>query len=63
VTSGRTGPQLSPFNRDRTQALESLGRLREVQATYMLPGHGGVWSQGVQAALAAVRAAEAARSP
>ena len=62
VTSGRTGPQLSPFNRDRAQALESIGRLREVEATYVLPGHGGVWSQGVQAAIAAVRAAEAARS-
>ena len=62
VTSGRTGPQLSPFNRDRAQALESIGRLRDVEATYVLPGHGAVWSQGVQAALAAVRAAEAARS-
>lgn len=62
VTSGRTGPQLSPFNRDRAQALDSINRLREVEATYVLPGHGAVWSQGVQAALAGVRAAEAARS-
>jgi len=62
VTSGRTGPQLSPFNRDRAQALESVGRLRDVEATYLLPGHGAVWSQGVPAALAGVRAAEAARS-
>jgi glyoxylase-like metal-dependent hydrolase (beta-lactamase superfamily II) len=62
VTSGRTGPQLSPFNRDRAQALESIGLLRDVEATYLLPGHGAVWSQGVQAALAGVRAAEAARS-
>jgi glyoxylase-like metal-dependent hydrolase (beta-lactamase superfamily II) len=61
VTSGRSGPQLSPFNRDRTQALGSIERLRDVEATFVLPGHGAVWSQGVQSALAAVRAAEAAR--
>jgi glyoxylase-like metal-dependent hydrolase (beta-lactamase superfamily II) len=62
VTSGRTGPQLSPFNRDRAQALASIERLRDVEATFVLPGHGAVWSQGVLAALAAVRAAEAART-
>jgi glyoxylase-like metal-dependent hydrolase (beta-lactamase superfamily II) len=61
VTSGRRGPQLSPFNMDRAQALESLRRLQDVEATHLLPGHGPAWSQGVQAALAAVRAAEGAR--
>lgn len=61
VTSGRRGPQLSPFNLDRALALESITRLKEVEATHLLPGHGAVWSQGVQSALAAVRAAEAAR--
>jgi len=61
VTSGRTGPQLSPFNRDRAQALDSINRLRDVEATHVLPGHGAPWNQGVQAALAAVRAAEASR--
>jgi glyoxylase-like metal-dependent hydrolase (beta-lactamase superfamily II) len=61
VTSGRTGPQLSPFNRDRAQALASIERLRDVEATFVLPGHGAVWNQGVRSALAAVRAAEAAR--
>ena len=61
VTSGRTGPQLSPFNRDRAQALDSLARLREIEATHLLPGHGAPWNQGVQSALAGVRAAEASR--
>jgi glyoxylase-like metal-dependent hydrolase (beta-lactamase superfamily II) len=61
VTSGRTGPRLSPFNRDRVQALDSINRLKDVAATHVLPGHGAPWSQGVQAALAAVRAAEASR--
>lgn len=61
VTSGRRGPQLSPFNRDRSQALDSISRLRDVEATHLLPGHGAPWNQGVPAALAAVRAAEASR--
>lgn len=61
VTSGRTGPRLSPFNRDRGQALDSINRLKDVEATHVLPGHGAPWNQGVQAALAAVRAAEASR--
>lgn len=60
-TSGRTGPQLSPLNRDRAQALESITRLKDVEATHLLPGHGAPWTQGVHAALAAVRAAEASR--
>jgi glyoxylase-like metal-dependent hydrolase (beta-lactamase superfamily II) len=62
VTSGRRGPQLSPFNLDRVMALESINRLKDVEATYVLPGHGAAWHQGVAAALAAVRAAEASRA-
>ena len=56
VTSGRTGPQLSPFNRDRAQALESLKRIEDVPATHVLPGHGPTWHQGVKTAVIAVRA-------
>ena len=56
VTSGRTGPQLSPFNRDRAQALESLKRIEDVPATHVLPGHGASWHQGVKTAVIAVRA-------
>ena len=56
VTSGRTGPQLSPFNRDRAQALESLRRIEDVPATHVLPGHGATWHQGVKSAVTAVRA-------
>jgi glyoxylase-like metal-dependent hydrolase (beta-lactamase superfamily II) len=55
-TSGRTGPQLSPLNRDRAEALESLKRIEEVPATHVLPGHGASWHQGVKAAVIAVRA-------
>ena len=56
VTSGRTGPQLSPFNRDRAQALDSLKRIEDVPATHVLPGHGATWHQGVKSAVTAVRA-------
>jgi glyoxylase-like metal-dependent hydrolase (beta-lactamase superfamily II) len=55
-TSGRTGPQLSPLNRDRAQALESLKRVEDLPATHVLPGHGATWHQGVKTAVIAVRA-------
>lgn len=59
VTSGRTGPQLSPFNLDRAGALASLGRLESVSATHVLPGHGVPWSGGAAEAVALARAAAA----
>lgn len=55
VTTGWHGPQLSPFNADRAQALESLARLEDVTATYVLPGHGAVWQQGVRDAVKEAR--------
>jgi len=55
VASGWHGPQLSPFNADRAQALESLGRLEAVEATYVLPGHGAAWHQGVRDAVKEAR--------
>ena len=57
VTSGRRGPQLSPFNYDRAQALASLDRLAEVASRHVLPGHGAAWSDGVAAAVELARAA------
>lgn len=59
VTSGRVGPQLSPFNADRTQAFESLGRLEDVPARLVLPGHGAPWRDGAQAAVEQARLASA----
>jgi glyoxylase-like metal-dependent hydrolase (beta-lactamase superfamily II) len=56
VTSGRVGPQLSPFNADRAQALDSLRRIEDVQASLVLPGHGVVWREGVRSAVEAARA-------
>ncbi len=62
VTSGRSGPRLSPFNFDRAQALESLRRLDGIEATHLLPGHGAPWHLGVRAAVEAVRATEVERN-
>lgn len=59
VTSGRVGPQLSPFNMDRAEALESLGRLEAIAATHVLPGHGLPWSGGTREAVALAQAAAA----
>jgi glyoxylase-like metal-dependent hydrolase (beta-lactamase superfamily II) len=53
--TGWLGPQLSPLNADRGQALESLSRLEEVPATYVLPGHGATWRQGARAAVKEAR--------
>jgi glyoxylase-like metal-dependent hydrolase (beta-lactamase superfamily II) len=55
VTTGRHGPQLSPFNADRAQALESLSVLEDVAATHVLPGHGAAWRQGVRDAVKEAR--------
>lgn len=56
VTSGRVGPQISPFSADPDQALASLGRIEAVEATWLLPGHGAPWTAGVAAAVSAARA-------
>ena len=55
VATGWHGPQLSPFNADRGQALDSLSRLEDVVATYVLPGHGAVWRQGARDAVKEAR--------
>jgi glyoxylase-like metal-dependent hydrolase (beta-lactamase superfamily II) len=55
VATGWHGPQLSPFNADRAQALDSLGRIDAVEATFVLPGHGAAWHQGVRDAVKEAR--------
>lgn len=59
VLSGRRGPQLSPFNTDRVIALESLDRLADLDANYLLTGHGAVWSGGPRRAVELAREAAA----
>ncbi|MCD4526570.1 MBL fold metallo-hydrolase [Nocardioides sp. cx-173] len=43
VLTGRTGVQPAPFTDDPDEALESLGRLAGLDATWVLPGHGAPW--------------------
>jgi glyoxylase-like metal-dependent hydrolase (beta-lactamase superfamily II) len=59
VYSGRKGPRLSAraSNDDSAAALASLRRLKDLEVSHVLPGHGPPWSGGV--AEAARLAAEA----
>ena len=50
VLSGETGPRPAPFTLDPAQALTSLSRLDDVDATWVLPGHGAPWDGGVREA-------------
>lgn len=55
--TGRAGPQIPPavFNESSEQALESLDRLRGIEAAVLLPGHGLPWTGGVDVAVAMAR--------
>lgn len=63
VTTGIDRPRISPFTADPVQALASLTRLDDIEAAYVLPGHGQAWTGGLAAALAEVRAAATAATP
>jgi glyoxylase-like metal-dependent hydrolase (beta-lactamase superfamily II) len=54
----RTGAQLMPaaFNVSTPQALDSLARIEDLEAAFLLPGHGEPWREGVAAAVANARA-------
>lgn len=56
VTTGLDGPQISPFTADPDEALASLSQLDDVSASWVLPGHGDAWTDGVAGALERVRA-------
>lgn len=55
VTTGVTGPRIAPFTADVPQAVASLDRLAEIEARWVLPGHGDPWTDGLQAALTLTR--------
>jgi glyoxylase-like metal-dependent hydrolase (beta-lactamase superfamily II) len=60
VTNGVKGPQVAPFSADRAAAVQSLARLEDLDAQYVLPGHGPAWTEGIGSAVERVRTAEAA---
>jgi glyoxylase-like metal-dependent hydrolase (beta-lactamase superfamily II) len=55
VISERRGPQVCPFAADPDEALASLASIEELEAHWLLPGHGEPWTDGVAAAVAAAR--------
>jgi glyoxylase-like metal-dependent hydrolase (beta-lactamase superfamily II) len=59
VLTGVTGPKPAPFTLEPQQAVASLGRISEVDATWVLPGHGPAWDGGVAEAVRLIREAAA----
>lgn len=60
VLTGRTGPGPAPFTDDPAEALASLRRIADLDAGWVLPGHGPAFRGSPSAAVHAVR--EAARA-
>jgi glyoxylase-like metal-dependent hydrolase (beta-lactamase superfamily II) len=56
------GPRLAPFTLDRDRALASLVRLDDVAATWVLPGHGPAWNDGLAEALRRIRSSAGQRA-
>lgn len=57
VLTGQCGPQPAPFTDEPDEAIKSLDRLIETGATWVLPGHGIPWEDGVAAAVEGVKSA------
>ena len=48
VTTGEEGPRVAPFTADADEAVRSLARIENVEARWVLPGHGQAWTGGVE---------------
>ena len=59
VLTGVTGPRPAPFTLEPEQAVASLDRIEDVDATWLLPGHGPAWDGGVPKAVRLIRDAAA----
>jgi glyoxylase-like metal-dependent hydrolase (beta-lactamase superfamily II) len=59
VLTGQQGPGPAPFTLDPEGALASLAKLEDVQAAWVLPGHGSPWRGGVAEAIRLIRQAAA----
>jgi glyoxylase-like metal-dependent hydrolase (beta-lactamase superfamily II) len=55
VINERRGPQICPFAADPDAALASLANIEQLEAHWLLPGHGSPWTDGVAAAVTAAR--------
>ena len=54
VLTGTEGPQPAPFTLDEETALASLERWRDIDARWVLAGHGHPWDGGVEPAITGV---------
>jgi glyoxylase-like metal-dependent hydrolase (beta-lactamase superfamily II) len=63
VLTGERGPRPAPFTLEPSTALASLAKLEDVQATWVLPGHGAPWDGRLSDAIRRIRevAAESKR--
>lgn len=59
VLTGITGPKPAPFTLQPDEAAKSLDRMDDVDATWVLPGHGPAWDGGPLEAIRLIRAATA----
>lgn len=57
VLTGVKGPKPAPFTLEPAQAIESLAAVENVDATWVLPGHGPAWDGGVPEAVRLIREA------
>ena len=55
VLTGVTGPKPAPFTLKPEQAIASLDRIQDIDATWLLPGHGPAWDGGVPRAVQLIR--------
>ena len=60
VLTGVSGPKPAPFTLEPAQSIASLQRIEDVDATWVLPGHGPAWDGGVAEAVRLVREAATA---
>lgn len=58
VLTGARGPQIAPFSDDPAQAVESLARVTDIDASWVLPGHGAPWNDTPASIVAAIRSPE-----
>jgi glyoxylase-like metal-dependent hydrolase (beta-lactamase superfamily II) len=59
VLTGERGPRPAPFTLQPQEATESIAHLEDVQAAWVLPGHGPPWNGGVRDAVRRYREAAA----
>jgi glyoxylase-like metal-dependent hydrolase (beta-lactamase superfamily II) len=62
VLTGEVGPRPAPFTLEPAQANASFERLAELDARWVLPGHGPAWGDGMAQAVSRYQSAMAERS-